>query len=134
MADFQHKVCKNLHNFSLCRELPFDEMQALFSGHDPEGQILVASEKMAILADQVIGAYPLGVGCNESVCWFEPHLFIFGSKLEWNHKILVDFCKAPNQCVDLTEDVSRKIPVDFIDDQARDTDRMSFRMANEGIK
>ena len=109
-------------------------MEALFSGHDPEGQVLVAGEKMAILTDEVIGTYPLGIGCNESVRWFEPGLLILGSKLEWNHKVLVDFGKASNQCIDFTEDVPWKIPADFIDDQARDTDDVSFGMTNEGIE
>ena len=94
----------------------------------------MASEEMPILADQVIGAYPLRVCCDEGVCWFEAGHLVFGSKFKWNYEILIDLSEAPDERKDFPKDIPRKVSADFIDDEMRYTDCVDFKMADECIE
>ena len=109
-------------------------MVALLGGHNAKWQIFMASEKVAIFCDQVIGTYPFRIRRDESVCGFKPGELVFGSEFKRNHEILIDLSETPDERKDFPKDVPRKIPANLVDNEARHADGMAHRVADDGIQ
>ena len=44
---------------------------------------------MTVFGDKHSGPDPFGVGGDHCVGWFETHLFVFNSGVEWNNNVFV---------------------------------------------